>query len=408
MRFAALAGLAALGLASCTEAQMQQMRAGNQPPPASTPASGAAASSYYAPVDFSALPGWTSDNVADALPALLLDCTRDALSPQDLSLGGTGIAAQLGGHAGQWLPACQAARAITPGDSAGVRSFLQSWFTPYELEDNGSAQALLTGYYEPEVDGSRTKHGAYQTPLLARPRDLIQVPLGDFDPSLAGHVISGQISGATLAPYFTRSEIEAGALKPQKLELIYLASPVDAYFLQVQGSGRVKLPDGEIIRVGYAGKNGRPYVPIGKILADRGDIPAGQVSMQTISDWLKTHPDQAQDVMDQNPSYVFFRIITSISADQGPPGEFGVSLTAGRSLAIDRDVVPLGAPMWMATTDPVDGSSVQRLMLAQDTGTGITGPLHADIFYGAGADAASRAGRARQAGTLFVLLPKQR
>jgi len=219
-------------------------------------------------------------------------------------------------------------------------------------------------------------------------------------------VILGHISGATLAPYFTRSEIESGALKPQKLELLYLASPIDAYFLQIQGSGRVRLPDGEVVHVVYAGQNGLPYVPIGKLLVDHGDIPADQISMQSIHDWLQYHPDQAQSLMDQNQSYVFFRIVTSIAADQGPPGELGVSLTAGRSLAIDRSVVPLGAPMWLSTTDPVDGSNVERLMLAQDTGAAISGPLRADMFYGSGPAAAQRAGRARQPGTLYLLLPK--
>ncbi len=317
------------------------------------------------------------------------------------------MAAQLGGKAGLWLPACQAARALTAGDTNGLRNFLQTWFTPYALQQNGNQTALITGYYEPEVAGSRTSSGVYQTPLLARPRDLVQVALGDFDPSLAGRTIIGHLLGPTLAPYYTRSEIEAGALKPQKLELLYLASPIDAFFLQIQGSGRIKLPDGEITRVAYAGKNGLPYVPIGKILSDQGAIPPGQVSMQTIRDWLESHPDQAKSIMDQNPSYVFFRIVTSISPDLGPPGELGVSLTAGRSLAIDRNVVPLGAPMWLSTTDPLDKSPMQRLMLAQDIGAAITGPLRADIFYGTGPEAAQRAGLAKQSGALYVLLPKQ-
>ena len=394
--------IALLALASCTQYQTQ-----NAPPTAAAEPPAIAASSYYESVAFNSLPGWTTDRITDALPALLLSCERFALLPQDTVLGGTDLAAQQGGKAGQWLAACQAARALTPGDADGMRAFLQTWFTPYQLEQGGNTTALLSGYYEPEVAGSRTRRGPYQTPLLARPRDLIQVSLGDFDPALAGRVVVGQISGATLSPYFTRSEIEAGALKPQHLELLYLASPIDAYFLQIQGSGRVKLPDGEIIRVAYAGKNGRAYVPIGKILSDQGAIPADQVSMQTIKSWLESHPAEAKSVMDQNPSYVFFRIVTSIAADQGPPGDFGVSLAAGRSLAVDRRIIPLGAPMWLATTDPVDQTPVQRLMLAQDTGTGVTGPLRADIFYGAGAEAANKAGRARQPGTLYVLLPKE-
>ena len=408
MRAIATISLLALwGLAGCSLAQMDRLRHPVSVGAATVAAATPTADHTYVPVAFTDLPGWNSDQLADALPALQLSCTRFSLLPQDQDLGGDGLAAQLGGKVGQWLPACQAARALTPGDTDGMRNFLQTWFTPYQLQQNGSDAALLTGYYEPEVAGSRVKTAAFQTPLLARPRDLVQVSLGDFNPALTGKIIFGHISGATLTPYFTRSEIEAGALKPQNLELVYLASPVDAFFLQIQGSGRIKLPNGQIMRVAYAGKNGLPYVPIGRILADRGDIPADQLSMRTIRDWLESHPDQAKGLMDQNPSYVFFRVVTSISADQGPPGQLGVALSPGRSLAVDRDVVPLGAPMWMATTDPVDQSPVQRLMLAQDVGSAITGPLRADIFYGTGADAAQRAGRARQAGTLYLLLPKQ-
>ncbi len=399
--------VALLLLTGCTQAQLNQMRTGQAASTAPAPAVANPADRTYVPVAFSDLPGWNSDQVAQALPALKLSCTRFSLLPQDQVLGGSGLAAQLGGKVAQWMPACQAARALTPGDNDGLRTFLQTWFTPYQLQQDGRKNALLTGYYEPEVLGSRTKTSVFQVPLLARPRDLVQVSLGDFNPALAGQVILGHISGATLAPYFTRSEIEAGALTPQKLELAYLASPIDAYFLQIQGAGRIKLPNGQIMRVSYAGKNGLPYVPIGKLLAERGDIPADQLSMQTIRAWLEAHPNQAKDLMDQNPSYVFFRVVTSISADQGPPGQLGVSLSADRSLAVDRDVVPLGAPMWMATNDPVDQSPVERLMLAQDVGSAITGPLRADIFYGTGADAAERAGRAKQTGTLYLFLPKQ-
>lgn len=403
----ALATWVLLTLAACTQTQpgTPQPQSATTTPSATNPA--AAQPSYYVPTAFADLPGWNTDQLADALPALKLSCARYSLLPPDQSLGGSGIAGELGGKAGLWLPACEAARALTPGDTQGLRAFLQTWFVPYQLEQNGNFAAELTGYYEPEVAGSRVRYGDYQTPLLARPRDLVQVSLGDFDPTLAGRTILGQISGATLVPYYTRSEIEAGALKPQKLELLYLASPVDAFFLQIQGSGRVRLPDGEIVRVAYAGKNGLPYVPIGKLLVDQGDIPANQVTMQTIRAWLDAHPDQAKLTMDRNPSYVFFRIVTSISADQGPPGELGVSLTAGRSLAIDRNVVPLGAPMWLSTTDPIDGAPMQRLMLAQDIGAAINGPLRADIFYGSGPEAAERAGLARQSGTLYLLLPKQ-
>ena len=415
---AALTLILGLALAGCTQAQMDQWNAahneGAQPPapaaatpPPPPPAPAVVTDQNYRAVSFDDLPGWNADQIAEALPAFKLSCTRFSLLPQDQKLGGSGIAARLGGKVGDWMPACTAARSLTPGDAAAFRAFLQQYFTPYQLNQAGDSQALLTGYYEPEVAGSLTATKGFATPLLARPRDLVQVDLGQFDPALAGHLIYGHLSGATLTPYFTRSEIEAGALKPQKLELLYLASPIDAFFMQIQGSGRVKLPNGQIVRVAYAGKNGLAYVPIGKILVDQGDIPADQLSMQTIHAWLTAHPDRATALMDQNPSYVFFRIVTNIGADQGPPGQLGVALTPGRSLAVDREVVPLGAPMWMASSDPLDQSSVNRLMLAQDVGSAINGPLRADVFYGAGAEAANRAGRARQGGTLYLLLPKE-
>lgn len=388
-----------MALTACAVPQQQAAA------PAVTQA-GATGTEPYEAMAFTDLPGWTTDQVTDALPALKLSCARFALLPQDQALGGSGVAAQLGGKAGNWLGACQAADALTPGDAAGFRTYLQTWFTPYRLQQDGSSAAMLTGYYEPEVSGSMVKYGSYQTPLLARPRDLVEVSLGDFDPSLMGKVIFGHISGATLAPYFTRAEIEAGALKPQKLELLYLSSPSDAYMVQIQGAGLVDLPGDQTEHVVYAGKNGLPYVSIGQMMIDQGLIPANQISMQAIRTWLSTHPDQAQTLMDQNPSYVFFRVASSISPQQGPPGSLGVSLTAGRSLAVDRAIVPLGAPMWMSTTDPVDGTALQRLMVAQDTGAAITGPLRADIFFGTGPSAGERAGRARQSGTLYVLLPR--
>ena len=180
---------------------------------------------------------------------------------------------------------------------------------------------------------------------------------------------------------------------------------MDAFFLEIQGSGRVDLPGGKVIRVSYAGQNGRPYVPIGRVLADRGQIPLDQVSLQSIRAWLDAHPDQAAAMMDQNPSYVFFREIDDLRPDQGPPGALGVALTPGRSAAVDRTYIPLGAPLFVATTDPVTGAKLQRLLVAQDLGGAIRGPVRADIFFGWGKEAEDRAGRMRQPGTSYLLLP---
>jgi membrane-bound lytic murein transglycosylase A len=377
--------------------------AGCTPPPSAEPG---VTKMGLAPVSFTALPGWASDHVAAAIPAFDLGCAKLAYTPPDQSLGGSGDAASLGGQAGMWTAVCAAARALPPGDEEAAREFLQTRFQAYAVTDNGSPTGLYTGYYEPQVAGARSRGGVYQTPIYSRPLDVMQVDLGAFADDLKGRRISGRISDGTLVPYYDRAQIEHGALRSRRAELLYLADPVDAFFLQIQGSGRVTLPTGKVVRVTYDGQNGRPYVPIGRVLSARGDIPSDQVSMQSIRAWLNAHPDQAADMMDQNPSYVFFREINNIDPDTGPPGSLGVALTPGRSIAVDRSFIPLGAPVWIDTTDPLDGSPIQRLMMAQDLGGAIRGPVRADLFFGWDADAAERAGKMRQKGREYVLLPK--
>ena len=356
-------------------------------------------------VAFASLPGWTQDHSAQAMPALLATCAALAASP-DHAMGGSGEAAALGGKAVQWVPACAAAGSVPPNDDAAARAFFEAQFQPYAVTDTAGA-GLFTGYYEPEVAGSRTPDAGYATPLLGRPDDLVQVDLGTFDPALQGKHVTGRLQGDQLVPYFDRSEIVTGALDRQRLGLLWLADPVDAFVLQIQGSGRVRLPDGHTVRVSYAAQNGRPYVPIGRVLADRGAIPLDQISMQSIHAWLAAHPDQAEAMMDQNPSYVFFREIDDLHPDQGPPGALGVTLTPGRSVAVDKRFIPLGAPVFIATTDPLDNRPLQRLMLAQDLGGAIRGPVRADIFWGWDRDAETRAGKMHAKGTEYLLLPRQ-
>jgi membrane-bound lytic murein transglycosylase A len=385
--------------------------AGCVPPRAPTTVTPAKPALALTQVSFAELPGWTQDHSAAALGPFLAGCREMATMPPDQPLGGEGEAAKLGGQPQQWRAACTAAAGVPPGDDAAARSFFETYFQPYAVSDASAApaerqKALLTGYFDPEVRGSRAPGGMFRTPLLGRPADLVTADLGDFVPELKGRSITGRVQNGRLMPYYDRAQIEAGALSRQRLEFLWLTSPIDAFFLQVQGSGRVLLPDGRVVRVTYAGQNGRPYVPIGRVLAERGAIPRDQMSMQAIRAWLEAHPAEAQQVINENPSYVFFREIDDLRPDQGPPGTLGVPLTPERSIAVDRAFLPLGAPVFIATTDPLSGAPLQRLMLAQDLGGAIRGPARADIFFGWGQEAEERAGRMRAEGREYILLPR--
>ena len=389
-RFLAAAVLLALALAGCAM----------QAAPGQAPGIG------LSPVPMATLPGWQDDRVDAGLQAFRAACERLLRLPADQNLGGAGIAATLGGTAGLWQPACMAARAVPAGDEAAARSFLARYLQAYRVSAGGDAAVLFTGYFEPEVAGSLQETAHDDTPLYGRPPDLVQVDLGDFAHDLAGRIIAGRVEDGRLVPYFTRAEITAGALAGQHLEIVWLADPVSAFVLQIQGSGRIRLPDGEILRVGFAGENGQPYVPIGRILAERGDIPQNAITLQTIVAWLEAHPGQAQAVMDQNPAYDFFRILPGLPPDEGPPGALGVPLSPRRALAVDRHYIPLGAPIWVATSDPETGKPLQRLMVAEDIGGAITTPLRADIFFGWGDQAEAVAGRMNATGAEYVLLPR--
>jgi membrane-bound lytic murein transglycosylase A len=371
----------------------------------SAPAAPAPHVMSLAPVGFDALPGWTTDRVAAALPAFLAGCQAMGSAQ---ALGGAGEAASLGGAAADWRAACAAGRGVPPGDEAAARSFFEHAFQPYAISDSGSDQGLFTGYYEPEVRGARVAGPGFATPLYGRPTDIVQADLGAFAEDLKGRRVTGRVENGRFVPYFDRAAINAGALAGRRLEILWLADKVDAFFLEIQGSGRVKLPDGAVVRVSFAGQNGRGYVPIGRVIAERDHIPPSQVSLQSIRAWLAAHPADAAGVMEQNPSYVFFRELTATRPDQGPPGSLGAGLTPGRSAAVDRAFLPLGAPLWIDTTDPLDGTRLQRLLVAQDTGGAIKGPIRADVFWGWGPQAEARAGKMRQQGRAFLLLPRAR
>ena len=347
------------------------------------------------PARFSDLPGWNNDTSAAALAAFVKSCAELDRRSDGAAVG----PAPLGMTAAAWRKPCAAARA-TAADDTAARAFFTAQFTPYLAGNNNDSDGLFTGYYEPLLQGARARGGKYQTPLLKRPPDLVMVELGRFRPAWQGERIAGRVVGGTLVPYPSRAEIERGALDADRLALFWVDDPVDAFFLQVQGSGRIALPDGTQIRLGYDGQNGQPYVAIGRTLVARGALTAEQVSLSSIRAWIQAHPDEADALMDENPSYVFFREL----AGDGPLGSEGVVLTPGRSLAVDRNFIPLGAPVYVAIGD--NSSSLQRLMVAQDTGGAITGPVRGDVFWGFGSDAETRAGNMRARGKYYLLLPK--
>ena len=322
--------------------------------------------------EMAALPGWAEEDAAAALPPFLASCQALEQRGPDERLGGAGEAAARAGRPADWALACAEAAMVPPG---GERAFLERRVRPLP-----ATPGLLTGCYEPELSGRLAPDAAHPTPLRGLPPE-----------------------GAVLPD---RAAIEAGALAGLAPHLAY-ADPVEAFFLQIQGSGRLLLPDGGLLRLLYAGKNGHPYVPIGRRLIERGAVAREAMSMQAIRAWLAAAPPaEAAALLRENPSYVFFRRDEALRPDQGPPGTLGVPLTPGRSLAVDAAQVPLGAPIWLVTRDPLDGRPIRRLVQAQDTGGAIRGPGRGDLFWGWGAAAAARAGPMREAAATWVLVPR--
>ena len=349
-------------------------------------------------VTFAELPGWREDAVAEVLPAFRQSCAKLGTEPDD-SRGGperTSLRVR------DWRAACAALASVGDGDGAAARAYFERWFLPYRAGNGGEAEGLFTGYYEPELHGARERSGRYATPLYGPPADLVMVELGEFDASLEGRRIAGRVLDGALKPYATRAEIEAGALDGMAPVLLWVDDPIEAFFLQIQGSGRVVLGDDAVVRVGYAGWNGRRYRAIGKSLVERGAMTLDETSLQSIRAWLRAHPDEAKAVMDENSAYVFFRE----NAGDGPIGAEGVVLTPGRSLAVDPRFVPLGLPIWLDIESPEPGQRLRRLVIAQDTGSAIKGPVRGDLFWGFGPEAETMAGRMRAKGGYYLLLPE--
>jgi membrane-bound lytic murein transglycosylase A len=337
--------------------------------------------------------GWQQDALADAWPALQSSCRTSRMAVA-------------------WKDFCAQAARVSTTDTGTQRRLLESQLRPWRVVSiSGDAghrvradTGMITGYYEPLLNGSRRRGGVFQTPLYAVPDDLLTLDLAEAYPSLQGTRVRGRLQGRRVVPYPDRAQLADGRALAGR-ELLWVDSSIDAFFLQIQGSGRVKLENGSTVRLAYADVNGRPYRAIGRYLVDKGEMTVEQATAPALREWLAAHPERQDEVFNQNPSVVFFREEALPDATVGPKGALGVPLTPGRSIAIDPGLLPLGAPLFLSTTHPVSSLPLQRLVLAQDTGGAIRGAPRADLFWGWGADAAEGAGRMRAPGALWLLWP---
>ena len=361
--------------------------AATAPPSADPSAPALPRPELFEAVSFADLPGWRDDDMSQVIGALRASCTRLRSSPA-------------------WQEPCAAANSV---GSAQLRPYFEAHFVPWRVAAaDGKTEGLVTGYYEPLLRGSRVRSGTYGVPLYSQPEDLLTIELSSVSPGLRNLRLRGRIEGRRVIPYFSRAEIDHGAAPLAGRELVWVDDAIEAFFLQIQGSGRIQLDSGETLRLGYADQNGHPYVSIGRTLIERGELRASDASMQGIQAWARANPARMSELLSQNPSYVFFRELPRQASDPalGPPGAMGTPLTAKRSIAVDPRFIPLGVPVYLSTTRPATDQPLNRLVFAQDTGGAIRGAVRADYFWGFGADAGNEAGRMRQQGRLWVLWPK--
>jgi membrane-bound lytic murein transglycosylase A len=339
------------------------------------------------PASWMDLPQWGRESLRASLEAFVRSC--GALEKQE-----------------PWKAACADAQAFPPSSSErDIRAFFELGFDPHQVVNaDESTSGMVTGYYEPLLHGSRVRSARYPYPLYAVPQDLVVVDLSSVYPDLKHKRLRGRIDGNRVIPYFTRGDIERDPPPLKGLELVWVDDAVEAFFLQIQGSGQVELENGERMRVGYAEQNGHPFRSLGRLLIERGEIRPERASMQGIKEWARRNPRKVQEYLNANPSYVFFRELPPDLS--GPLGALGVPLTPERSIAVDPRVVPLGVPVYLATTWPNTADPLNRLMVAQDTGGAINGGVRADFFWGFGDAAGNQAGKMRQSGSMWVLLPK--
>jgi membrane-bound lytic murein transglycosylase A len=337
-------------------------------------------------VEWSQLEGFDKDNLAAAWAGLVQSC--GALKKNEL-----------------WQSACEAISKQSNPTSYTIRLLLKELFLPWQVTNpDGTNTGLITGYYEPLLKGSRSRTERYRYPLYSRPDDMVTVELSSLYPELSNRKLRGRIKGNKLIPYYSRGEIDIVPSPIAGKELLWTDDIVDLFFLQIQGSGLIKLDSGELVHVGYDDQNGQPYQSIGKVLIERGELTSDKASMQGIKDWGRKNLDKLRDLLNSNPSYVFFHELPKELT--GPPGALGIPLAAERSIAVDPRYIPLGAPVFLSATFPNSSKPLQRLMMAQDTGGAIKGAVRADFFWGTGNEAGKQAGAMKQQGKLWVLMPK--
>ena len=338
------------------------------------------------PIDFSDLQNWNTDQHSEVWQGFLRGCEKLKSS--------------------QWQDVCVLAQNAGALNDAGARQFFETHFEVRPVyAEGGETEGLITGYYEPLLKGSWDRSNEYSYPLYGVPEDLLVVDLGSIYPQLQGMRLRGKLVGNRVVPYYDRAQLDDDPNLLHGAEILWVDSLIDVFFLHIQGSGLVQLNDGSIRSVGYAEQNGHPYQSIGRVLVEMGELQLEEVTLFTIKDWLRANPNRLNEVLAKNPSYIFFELR---DAEAGAPiGSLNVTLTPRRSMAVDRNVIPLGAPVWLQTTLPNEHASpFNQLMLAQDTGGAIKGHIRADVFWGRGDEAERLAGLMKQPGQLFVLLPK--
>lgn len=336
------------------------------------------------------LPGWGEDDLNAAWPAFLLSCRGMMSKP----------------HGPAWRRVCDLARLADGKPGHDPKSFFEQNLQPYAVvAADATVNGMVTGYYEPLLRGSRRRSKGFDQPVRGVPDDLLTIDLSALYPEMKGKRVRGRLEGNKVLPYWSRAEIEARGDRLPSKALLYVDDAVELFFLQVQGSGRVKLADGSMTRLNYGDQNGHPYQSIGRLLVERGELKLEEASMQGIQAWARANPARLADLLNANPSYVFFRELPN--SNEGPIGALGVPLTAERSIAVDPRSVPLGAPVFLATTRPNSTKAMNRLVMAQDTGGAIKGAVRADFFWGFGKEAGEQAGRMKQSGRIWVLLPSE-